>query len=368
MSSRETSQPTPPRDRPGVLLSELTTLRLGGRARRVVEAAEDDEIVATAAAADAAGEPLLVLAGGSNLVIGDDGFDGTVLRIASRGVETVPGRELSEDRVRLLAAAGEPWDGLVSWAVSADLSGIECLSGIPGSAGATPIQNVGAYGQQVSETIDAVLVYDRASGERVQLTGAECRFAYRSSLFRRSDRHIVLGVGFSLRRTTLAEPIRYPELAAALGIAPGARAPLPAVRAAVLALRRAKGMVSDPTDPDSVSAGSFFVNPILTDRDFAALAARAARHLGDGARPPAWPEPDGRVKTSAAWLIERAGFHRGYGAGRVGISSKHTLALVNRGGATTAELLSLAGEIRRGVRDAFGVTLAPEPVLVGAEL
>jgi UDP-N-acetylmuramate dehydrogenase len=238
---------------------------------------------------------------------------------------------------------------------------VECLTGIPGSAGATPIQNVGAYGQEVASTITRVRVLDRRSGTVEDLPAEACGFRYRTSVFRGDDRHVVLGVAFALRPSARAEPVRYAELARELDVRVGDDVPLADARVAVLALRRAKGMVVDPADPDSVSAGSFFTNPILEPGDFARLQARA----GDPGGPPAFPEPDGRIKTSAAWLIERAGFPRGYGDGRVGISAKHTLALVNRGGATTAELMALAREIAGGVRDRFGVRLMPEPVLVG---
>lgn len=228
--------------------------------------------------------------------------------------------------------------------------------------------DVGAYGQQVSDTVVAVRAYDRVARRVLQLPGRDCAFAYRSSAFRRSDRFVVLNVTFELERCQLARPIRYPELARALDVEVGARAPLAAVREAVLALRRRKGMVLDPADADSVSAGSFFLNPILSADAFITLERRVAEHLEGHLCPPAWPEPDGAVKTSAAWLIERAGFHRGYGMGRVGISSKHPLALVNRGGASATELIALARKIRDGVEGAFGVTLRPEPTLVGIEL
>jgi UDP-N-acetylmuramate dehydrogenase len=264
-------------------------------------------------------------------------------------------RGIERDGERLTVQAGEDWDPLVARCVAEGLQGFECLSGIPGSAGATPIQNVGAYGQDVSETVEWVRVYDREAGEVRTLAAAECGFDYRTSIFKHRDRHVVLAVGYRLRESAESGPIRYAELARRLDVPIGGRAPLHAVREAVLALRRGKGMVIDPADPDSVSAGSFFTNPILTPERFAALP-------GD---PPAFPEPDGRIKTSAAWLIERAGFGRGHGDGRVGISGKHTLALVNRGGATTAELLALARRIAAGVRETFGVELVPEPVLVG---
>jgi UDP-N-acetylmuramate dehydrogenase len=362
------SSTIPPHGRGDVALAELTTLRLGGPARRLVEGFTDEEAIEAVARADSDGEPVLVLGGGSNLVISDDGFPGTVVRILTRGVSVARAAGDGDAAARLSVAAGEPWAPLVARAVADDLAGIEALSGIPGCTGATPIQNVGAYGQQVSDTIVAVRAYDRQAGEVVELTPAQCGFTYRSSIFRHSDRHLVLEVTYALERSTAACPIRYPELARTLAVKPGERPPAAEVREAVLALRRRKGMVVDPGDPDSVSAGSFFTNPILTAQRFAELERRAVARLGDGALPPGWHEPDGRVKTSAAWLIERAGIHRGYGEGRVGISSKHTLALVNRGGATTADLLGLAREVRERVRAAFGVTLAPEPTLIGVEL
>lgn len=344
-----------------VPLAPLTTLGLGGPARRLVEAATDEQVVEAVAAADRAGERLLILGGGSNVVISDAGFDGTVVRIQSRGVTANGGGE----RVQLHASAGEAWDDLVARCVAEGLAGIECLSGIPGLAGATPIQNVGAYGQQVADVIVSVRAYDREARSVTEMNHEQCDFAYRTSVFRGSSRYVVLGVTFVLERSPRALPLRYPELARALGARLGARPPLEAVRDAVLALRRRKGMVIDPSDADSRSAGSFFLNPLLSAADFAALQRRVAERLGDEVHPPAWPERSGCMKTSAAWLIEHAGFHRGYGRGRVGISGKHTLALVNRGGATTAELLALARELRHGVLEAFGVALHPEPTLVG---
>jgi UDP-N-acetylmuramate dehydrogenase len=334
-------------------LAPLTTLRIGGPARRLVAAGTEEELVAAVRAADAAGEPLLVLAGGSNVVIADAGFPGTVVHVRTRGVEEA-GREL---RVQ----AGEEWDPIVARCVAAGRQGFECLAGIPGSTGAVPVQNVGAYGQEVAETVTWVRVLDRATGEVLTMTAQECGFEYRRSVFKHDPRRVVLEVAFRLREDGESGPLRYAELARALGVPVGGRAPLADVREAVLALRRRKGMVIDAADPDSVSAGSFFTNPILTAEGFAALAARTP------APPPAFPEPDGRIKTSAAWLIERAGFTRGHGNGRVGISAKHTLALVNRGGATAAELVGLAHEIAAGVRGRFGVQLVPEPVFVGLE-
>jgi UDP-N-acetylmuramate dehydrogenase len=344
-------------------LADLTTLRLGGPAGRFVVAEHDDELVDAVLEADAEGEPLLVLAGGSNVVVADEGFPGVVVHVATRGVE----RHDAGDAVLLTVQAGEPWDPFVERCVAEGLAGIEALSGIPGSVGATPIQNVGAYGQEVSETIDQVLVLDRR-GKRVEMLDARaCEFSYRSSVFKRTPgRWVVLAVTFALRRDPLSMPIRYAELARALGVEIGDRAPLADVREAVLELRRRKGMVLDEDDPDSVSAGSFFTNPVLTAEEFEALRARVREKLGADADPPSWPESDGRVKTSAAWLIERAGFTKGYGdPATVAISSKHTLALTNRGAGTTAALVALAREIADGVRREFGVELVPEPVFVG---
>ncbi len=345
-------------------LAELTTVRLGGPAGRLVEATSADQIIEAVTDADAAGEPLLMLGGGSNLVIADAGFSGTVVHVASRGVSTT----VVGDRERLVVAAGESWAEFVSRAIADGLAGVECLAGIPGTVGATPIQNVGAYGQQVSDVIASVRVYDRSSAAVIELQAAQCGFGYRSSTFRGLARFVVLEVTFALERSSLGRPLVYPELARSLGVEPGARCPLASVGEAVLALRRRKGMVLDPDDPDSVSAGSFFVNPIMSLEQFAVLERRAAERLGPASAPPNWPTAEGGVKTSAAWLIEHAGFSRGYGAGHVGISSKHTLALINRGGASTAELIALARQIRAGVQQAFGVMISPEPTLIGVEL
>jgi UDP-N-acetylmuramate dehydrogenase len=346
-------------------LSELTTLRLGGPGARMIGARSEEELVSLVRAADDAGEPLLVLAGASNVVVADDGFPGTVVRVATRGLEQL---ERSDGRVWLEVQAGEEWDALVAMCVDNDLSGIEALSGIPGSVGATPIQNVGAYGQEVADVIAGVRVLDRETGEVHALDVEECLFDYRTSIFKRDPgRWVVLCVTFAFEPGELSGPVRYAELARRLRIEEGDRAPLADVRAAVLELRRGKGMVLDATDPDTVSVGSFFTNPVLREYAFAQFAARAAERLGPDDVPPSWPAGHHRhVKTSAAWLVERAGFARGYGnpAG-IAISSKHTLALTNRGAGTTTELVALAREIAAGVDDAFGVELVPEPVFVG---
>jgi UDP-N-acetylmuramate dehydrogenase len=338
----------PPSAATGVPLAPLTTLRLGGPAAKVVEARSDDELVEVVRACDAAGERVLVLAGGSNVVIADEGFTGTVVRVMTRGVE--------RDGTALSVAAGEPWDDVVAGAVDDGLAGIECLSGIPGSTGATPIQNVGAYGQDVAQTVTSVRVYDRERDAVEDLPAEALGFGYRTSALRYHDRRVVLRVGFELTASAVSGALRYAELARAVG---SDRAPLHDVRDAVLALRRGKGMVIDAGDPDSVSAGSFFTNPILEADAFEALAQR-----GEG-EPPRFPEANGRVKTSAAWLIERAGFHKGDVRGNVGISAKHSLALINRGGASTAELVAFAREIADGVLERFGVDLHPEPIFVG---
>ncbi|MEW5356783.1 UDP-N-acetylmuramate dehydrogenase [Streptomyces sp. 16-176A] len=343
-------------------LAPLTTFRLGGPAARLITATTDAEVIEAVREADAAGTPLLVIGGGSNLVIGDKGFDGTALRIATRGVE------LSGTTLEL--AAGEVWTDAVARTVEAGLAGIECLSGIPGSAGATPIQNVGAYGQEVSATITEVVAYDRTAGETVTLTNAECAFSYRHSRFKdEPERYVVLRVRFALEDAGgLSAPVKYAETARALGVEAGDRVALATARDTVLKLRAGKGMVLDPEDHDTWSAGSFFTNPILTDTDFAAFRARVRERLGADVEPPAYPAGEGRTKTSAAWLIDKAGFTKGYGAGPARISTKHTLALTNRGGARTEDLLALAREVVAGVREAFGVTLVNEPVTVGVSL
>ena len=345
-------------------LAELTTLRLGGPPARLIAIDRDEALVDAVRTADEAGEELLLLAGGSNVVVADAGFAGTVVRVATRGVESI---RMGDGRIRLNVASGESWDAFVGACVTEGLAGIEALAGIPGSVGGTPIQNVGAYGQEVADVTVAVRALDRVSGELHDLDTEECLFDYRSSIFKRDPgRWAVLRVSFALEPTGASGPIRYAELAARLGVEVGATAPVADVREAVLALRRGKGMVLDAADPDTVSAGSFFTNPILRARDFDAFAQRAAEHLGAGVRPPAWPVEPRSVKTSAAWLIERAGFHRGYGNPEgIAISCKHTLALTNRGGGTTAELVALAREIAAGVHEAFGVALVPEPVFVG---
>lgn len=346
-----------------IALAPLTTLGLGGPAHRFVRATTLDELRDALRSAELViddpllpvYEPVLILGGGSNLVVRDRGFAGLVIQMAIPGVRV----EHHGDHAEVTAMAGVPWDAFVAEMVAAELAGLECLSGIPGLVGATPMQNVGAYGQEVSDTISRVRVLDRETRELETFAPADCEFAYRSSRFRGSDRWVIVEVQFRLAVSTHSRPIRYAELAKALGITDGGTAPLATVRDTVIALRRGKGMVADPADPESRSAGSFFTNPIVTAAQLAEVRAR----VGEAAMP-TFAAPDGKTKLSAAWLIERAGFVKGTTRGNVGISKKHALALVNRGG-TTAELLALAQEIQLGVRAAFGVELAPEPIIVG---
>jgi UDP-N-acetylmuramate dehydrogenase len=297
--------------------------------------------------------------------VADEGFDGTVIEVATTGIR--PGREPG----RVTVAAGEDWDAVVAWTVAAGLAGLECLSGIPGRAGATPIQNVGAYGQEVAEAITLVRTYDRVTGQTCTIPNDRCGFGYRTSVFKRDDarRHIVLSVTFGLAEQAVSRPVRYAELAAALGVRTGGQVASTLARSAVLELRRGKGMVIDAADPDTRSVGSFFVNPVLDGPALAAVETAARAGCGAGTVVPRFDAGHGLVKVPAAWLIERAGFGKGYSLGDgARISSKHTLALVNSGSATTAGLLALARQIRDGVREAFGVSLAPEPVLVGVAL
>lgn len=339
-------------------LAAHTTFRIGGPAGTWVLPDSEAELIEAVAKADTDGEPLLILGGGSNVLIADEGFAGTVVHTGGlRGWQIEDVAACAGAFVNV--AAGEPWDDVVAASVEHEWVGIEALSGIPGLTGSTPIQNVGAYGQEVAQTIARVRVYDRAERRVVTRGVAECHFSYRNSVFKAiPNRFVVLSVSFQFRLGSLSAPIRYAELARSLGVAEGERAPLAEVRAAVLALRRGKGMVLDPDDPDSWSAGSFFTNPLLTPEQSDRLPAEAPR----------FPQPDGRVKSSAAWLIEHAGFGKGFSIGAARVSSKHSLALVNPGTARAADVLALARVIRDGVAAAYGVRLAPEPVLVGVVL
>jgi UDP-N-acetylmuramate dehydrogenase len=347
--------------RDDVPLAPLTTLELGGLARHLAVARDDATIVEALRWAEARKLPALILGGGSNLVVSDGGFEGLVIQIASRG------RTFSDEggAVLVTAAAGEPWDDLVAETVARDLAGLECLSGIPGLVGATPIQNVGAYGQEVAETIRFVRVVERGSWRIRELAPAECDFSYRDSAFKHDpERFAVLAVTFALRRRG-APSLRYRELADAL--AERGRPTLAQARDTVLALRRRKSMVIEPADPNRRSVGSFFTNPIVDATQADAVGARAAE-LGTtatAAAMPRWPAAGGLVKLSAGWLIERAGIAKGMRRGAVGVSTAHALALVHHGGGTTAAFVDLAREVRDTVRARFGVTLVPEPTLIG---
>ena len=386
-------------------LAEYTTLGLGGPAGTFVDASSEPHLIEAVRAADAVGDSLLLIGGGSNLVIADDGFPGTVIHVNTRGLDYRQAADAA-DAVEVTVAAGEDWDGVVAAAVAEGLAGLESLSGIPGRAGATPIQNVGAYGREVAEVITQVRVYDRQKARIQVIPNERCSFTYRSSLFKsaglsspggadsphgglpplippgprtprgESDgkakisdtpRYVVLDVTFRLARQALSMPVRYAELAAELGVQMGERAGVGEVRSAVLKIRARKGMVLNPGDPDTRSAGSFFTNPVITTDELAQVeAAAVARGAG---QVPRYEAGAGLVKVPAAWLIEHAGFAKGYGApGPTRVSSKHTLALINAGDATTADLLALAREIVSGVRATFGVTLTPEPILVGVTL
>lgn len=351
----------------GTPLAELTTMRVGGPAARMVTASTVEDLIAHVRAVDDAGGRLLVLSGGSNVVIPDEGFDGTVVCVRTSGLVVASADRCGGAVVRV--AAGEDWDGLVRRAVGEGWCGIEALSGIPGMVGSTPIQNVGAYGQEVAQTIAQVRTWDRTEGRVRTFANADCRFEYRNSLFKTEPRYVVLDVVFQFELATLSRPIAYADLAAGLGVEPGARVPLDDARAAVLEQRRRRGMVLDPADHDTWSCGSFFTNPILDAEAFDEVTAKVWHRLGPDTQVPRFPGPDGSVKTSAAWLIEHAGFGKGFGMpGPAALSTKHTLAVTNRGSATARDVLDLARTVRDGVRDAFGVTLVNEPVLIDATL
>lgn len=355
-----------------VPLASLTTMRVGGPASRLVTATTSEELIEAARSTDAAGEPLLVVGGGSNLVIADAGFEGTVVHVATDGVRVESADACGGAVVHV--AAGQSWDGFVERAVAEGWSGVEALSGIPGSAGATPVQNVGAYGQEIAQTLFSVRTWDRAEGRIRTFAAADCGFGYRSSRFKAdrlgtAGRYVVLDVTFQLRLADRSEPIRYADLATGLGVAVGDRVPLIDARAAVLEQRRRRGMVLDPADHDTWSCGSFFTNPLLDLDEVARLQQAVAVRLGPDVAAPVYPAEGGLVKTSAAWLIERAGFPKGYGGpGPASLSTKHTLALTNRGNATAADVVALARQVRDGVAEAFGVVLVNEPELVGLSL
>jgi UDP-N-acetylmuramate dehydrogenase len=355
----EVNRSTPDGIQENVPLAPHTTLGVGGPARYFGRAESRDAIVALTTWARDRQLPLLVLGGGSNLLVADDGFPGFVVHVAIEG--TAP-REWA-DRVELTVGGGVDWDSFVAAAVRRGLAGVECLSGIPGAVGATPIQNVGAYGQEVRETIVGVGAFDLHTGSHVSLSNEECGFGYRDSRFKRGDagRFVVTSVTFALAKGGKPS-LRYAELARHFEAGTG-NPTLAEVRDVVIAIRRSKSMVLDPSDPDSRSAGSFFVNPVVTAAELANVEAEAEeRGLG---RVPRFPASDGLVKIPAAWLIESSGFTKGYSRGRAAISSRHALALVNRGGASAGEILDLGREIRDRVRERFHIALRPEPVFVG---
>ena len=342
------------------LLRWHTTLRVGGGVRRWVEATTEEELIAAVSEADDRGEPVLVLGGGSNLLASDEGFPGTVVKVATGRVLRDSDSEGAQcGGVTVRVDAGVTWDTIAYEAMEVGWVGVEALAGIPGSVGATPIQNVGAYGQDVAQTIASVRVWDRTLRGVRTFANADCGFGYRHSRFKADPgRHVVLDVTFQFTQGDLGKPIAYAELARALGVEIGARVPMADVREAVMELRRGKGMVLDADDHDTWSAGSFFTNPVIDPAE-----------VPEGA--PTWPA-EGGVKVSAAWLIEHAGFGKGYGAdltgGRASLSTKHTLALTNRGNASSEDLLSVARTVRDGVEQAYGIRLVNEPVLLGCEL
>jgi UDP-N-acetylmuramate dehydrogenase len=343
-------------------LGPLTTLQVGGPARYFVEAHNEHEVMEALALATARHLPLFVLGGGSNLVIADAGWPGLVLKVSLHGVEFEGGRE----KMLFRARAGEDWDDLVALAVSKDCAGIECLSGIPGTVGGTPVQNVGAYGQEVSETITRVRALEIASGNVIEMSNADCGFAYRTSKFNSTmrDQYIVLEVDYLLERE--GDPkIEYADVKKFLAAQAGSGKPtLKAVRDAVRSIRQSKAMLIVPGDEDCRSAGSFFKNPLVSEAEAIRVEALAQK-LVPGKTLPRYPGSSGRVKLAAAWLVEQAGFHKGYSRDPVGISRKHSLAIVNRGGATAKDIVSLKKEIQQKVFDVWGVMLQPEPVFVG---
>jgi UDP-N-acetylmuramate dehydrogenase len=342
-----------------VPLAPYTTFQIGGPARWFAEAASEDDIAAGIAFAAERHLPLFVLGGGSNLLVSDAGFPGLVLRIALRGITSIQ----ESGRVIVSSAAGEDWDGLVAYAVDTGCAGIECLSGIPGTVGGTPVQNVGAYGQEVSQTIVTVRAFDRTKGVFVDLSSAACGFSYRRSIFNtvQKERYIVSRVDYALYENGPANFV-YADLARYFAVHNQASPTLAEVREAVRTIRAQKGMLLVDGNSDCRSAGSFFKNPIVA----ATVVDSLAEELGVERRSiPAYPAQDGEVKLSAAWLIEQAGFQKGYALGHAGISSRHTLALINRGGANAAEIIALRDRVTEVVATRFGVRLEPEPVWLG---
>jgi len=335
-------------------LSKYTSFRVGGPASKIIQVSTEAEIIA--AIEDAGDSPILIMGGGTNVLISDKGFDGTVIRISNNSVQS----EVDAcSGATLTIGAGEDWDTFVQTTIDRGFAGLETLSGIPGTVGAAPIQNIGAYGHEVAEFITRVRTYDRQEKALKTFTNSECQFSYRNSYFKaHPGRYVVLEVQFQIRRREFSDPITYVELSKKLGIEPGEKAPVAATRAAVLELRASKGMLLKNDDHDSWSAGSFFTNPIISQQ--------AADQLPNAA--PKWPLNDGRVKVSAAWLIENSGIHKGDEVGGARISTKHVLALSNSGNATASDIAELAKRARNQVKEVFGITLEAEVNLVGVEI
>ena len=338
------------------LLANHTSLRIGGPAKKFVRATTEEELVNAVKDADAAGEPVLIIGGGSNVLVADAGFDGTVIHVETKGnsyhVDACSGGMIT-------VSAGENWDGFVAWILDKGFAGLETMSGIPGTVGGAPIQNIGAYGHEVAEVIARVRTWDRQEGVYKTFSNTECEFSYRSSVFKKNPgRYVIIDVTFQLRNGEMSLPIKYKELASYLGVELESRVLTSDVRKAVLALRAAKGMLLDKDDHDTWSAGSFFVNPVLSSADAEKLPADAPR----------WVQEDGRVKTSAAWLMENAGIKKGLTHNGAGVSKKHVLALVNNGSATASDIAELAREVIQIVKSVFGITLEPEVRLVDLSL
>jgi UDP-N-acetylmuramate dehydrogenase len=344
-----------------VPLAPLTTLKIGGAARFFASAKSENDVLEAFEFARKNSLEVFILGGGSNVLVADEGFDGLVLQIALKGISTF--RE-NDKTVFAVAQAGEDWDEFVSFCVEKNLAGVECLSGIPGFIGGTPVQNVGAYGQDVAETIAAVRVFDRKTFEIREMTNADCRFSYRASVFNTTDRNrfVVLAVTFALKENG-APKIAYRDLQEFFGERNRPKPTLRETRAAVWQIRAAKSMVIDESDPNSRSAGSFFKNPVVTKEKFLTVG-ETAKNLGI-ARAPGFAVDETHIKIPAAWLIEHSGFRKGFCFGNVGISTRHTLALVNLGGASARDVLRFKDEIQRKVKNVFDIELQPEPVFVG---
>ena len=338
------------------LLANHTSLRIGGPAKNFVHATTEEELVNAVKAAGAAGDEVLIIGGGSNVLVADAGFNGTVIRVETKGntyhVDACSGGMIT-------VAAGEDWDQFVAWILEKGFAGLETMSGIPGTVGGAPIQNIGAYGHEVSEVIARVRTWDRKAGAYKTFSNSECEFSYRSSIFKKNPgRYVIIDVTFQLRNGEMSLPIKYKELASYLGVELESRVLVSEVRKVVLALRAAKGMLLDAKDHDTWSAGSFFVNPVLTAEAAAKLPADAPR----------WVQEDGRVKTSAAWLMENAGVKKGQIHNGAGVSNKHVLALINNGSASAADIADLARSARAAVEEKFGIVLEAEVQFVGLSL